>query len=138
MLADETLLLPVLSALPKQIQLVNITLEYPARITPLFGLYEEIIQAHLNKKTGDAFYFKDVLSILYNPIIATLVSDIAALSKTIKKINQSNIIYLRIDLLKDMLGNIYSDVEFLLSPFISTEDFVSRYAVLMKAYSKDT
>jgi len=125
-LADETLLLPVLSALPKQIQSVNITLEYPARITPLFGLYEEIIQAHLNKKPGHVFYFKDILSILYNPIIATLVSDIAALSKTIKKINQSNIIYLRIDLLKTWLGNIYSDVEFLLSPFTSTKDFVSR------------
>ncbi len=125
-LADETLLLPVLSALPKQIQSVNITLEYPTRITPLFGLYEEIIQAHLNKKPGDAFYFKDILSILYNPIIATLVSDIAALSKAIKKINQSNIIYLRIELLKTWLGNIYSDVEFLLSPFTSTEGFVSR------------
>jgi len=106
-LADETLLLPVLSALPKQIQSVNITLEYPARITPLYGLYEEIIQAHLNKKQGDAFYFKDILSILYNPIIATLVSDIAILSKTIKKINQSNIIYLRTDLLKTWLGNIF-------------------------------
>lgn len=125
-LADETLLLPLLSALPEQIQSVNITLEYPTRITPLFGLYEETIQAHLNKKPGDAFYFKDILSILYNPIIATLVSDIAALSKTIKKINQSNIIYLRIDLLKTWLGTIYNDVELLLSPFTSTEDFVSR------------
>jgi ATP-dependent helicase/nuclease subunit B len=125
-LADETLLLPLLSALPKQIQSVNITLEYPARITPLYGLYEEIIQAHLNKKPGDAFYFKDILSILYNPIIATLVSDIAALSKTIKKINQSNIIYLRIDLLKTWLGNIHSDVELLISPFTDTKEFVSR------------
>ncbi|HEX7413513.1 MAG TPA: hypothetical protein VF411_05660, partial [Bacteroidia bacterium] len=125
-LADETLLLPVLSALPKQVQSVNITLEYPARITPLYGLYEEIIQAHLNKKQGDAFYFKDILSILYNPIITTLVTDNTALYKAIKKINQSNIIYLRTDLLKTWLGTVFDDIELLLSSFASTEDFVSR------------
>jgi ATP-dependent helicase/nuclease subunit B len=125
-LADETLLLPVLSALPQQIQSVNITLEYPARITPLYGLYEEIIQAHLNKKPDDAFYFKDVLSILYNPIIARLVSDTGALHKAIKKINQSNIIYLRTGLLQTWLADAFTDLEFLLAPFISIEDFVGR------------
>jgi hypothetical protein len=125
-LADETLLLPVLSALPEKIQAVNITLEYPAHITPLYGLYEEIIQAHLNKKPDDAFYFKDVLSILYNPILATLVNDNSVLHKAIKKINQSNIIYLRTDLLKTWLGSTFDDIAFLILPFISVEDFVSR------------
>ncbi|MHB8260812.1 MAG: PD-(D/E)XK nuclease family protein [Bacteroidia bacterium] len=125
-LADETLLLPVLSALPKEVGSVNITLEYPTRITPLYGLYEEIIQAHLNKKPDNAFYFKDVLSILYNPIITTLVTDNTALYKTIKKINQSNIIYLRTDLLKTWLGNAFDNIKPLLSSFTSTEDFVSR------------
>ncbi|HTA61879.1 MAG TPA: hypothetical protein VK835_05460, partial [Bacteroidia bacterium] len=107
-LADETLLLPVLSALPEKINAVNITLEYPTHITPLYGLYEETIQAHLNKKPDEAFYFKDVLSILYNPIVATLVNDNVALHKTIKKINQSNIIYLRTDLLKTWMGEIFT------------------------------
>ena len=125
-LADETLLLPLLSALPQHIEAVNITLEYPAHITPLYGLYEEIIQAHLNKKPDDAFYFKDVLSILYNPIIATLVSDPDLVHKTIKKINQSNIIYLRIDLIKTWLGYAYTDLAFLIAPFVSTENFIER------------
>jgi len=125
-LADETLLLPVLSALPEKIHAVNITLEYPAHITPLYGLYEEIIQAHLNKKPDDAFYFKDVLSILYNPIVATLVNDNLALHKAIKKINQSNIIYLRTDLLKTWLGTTFDDIAFLILPFVSVEDFVLR------------
>ncbi|HXU28287.1 MAG TPA: PD-(D/E)XK nuclease family protein [Bacteroidia bacterium] len=125
-LADETLLLPVLSALPEKIHAVNITLEYPTHITPLYGLYEETIQAHLNKKPNEAFYFKDVLSILYNPIVATLVNDNVALHKTIKKINQSNIIYLRTDLLKTWMGETFTDIEFLLSPFTSVEDFVLR------------
>ncbi len=125
-LADETLLLPVLSALPEKINTVNITLEYPAHFTPLYGLYEEIIQAHLNKKPDDAFYFKDVLSILYNPIVATFVSDNVALHKAIKKINQSNIIYLRTDLLKTWLGSTFDDVAFLILPFTSVEDFVLR------------
>ena len=125
-LADETLLLPVLSALPQQVQSVNITLEYPARITPLYGLYEEIIQAHLNKKSDDAFYFKDVLSILYNPIIARLVSDTGLLHKAIKKINQSNIIYLRTGSLQTWLGDAFTDLEFLFTAIISIEDFVAR------------
>jgi ATP-dependent helicase/nuclease subunit B len=125
-LADETLLLPVLSALPEKIHAVNITLEYPTHITPLYGLYEETIQAHLNKKPDEAFYFKDVLSILYNPIVATLVNDNVALHKTIKKINQSNIIYLRTDLLKTWMGETFTDIEFLLLPFTSVNDFVLR------------
>lgn len=125
-LADETLLLPVLSALPKEINAVNITLEYPTHITPLYGLYEETIQMHLNKKPDDAFYFKDVLSILYSPLVATLVNDNAALHKTIKKINQSNIIYLRTDLLKTWMGEIFANVELLLSPFASIHNFVIR------------
>ena len=48
-LCDETLLLPVLSALPKKVQSVNVTLEYPASVTPLYDLYEHIIQMQLNK-----------------------------------------------------------------------------------------
>jgi ATP-dependent helicase/nuclease subunit B len=119
-LCDETLLLPVLSALPKKVQSVNVTLEYPASATPLYDLYEHIIQMQLNKKTSgkeSAFYFKEVLAVLYNPFFADLWKDNFFLQQVIRRLNKSNAVYIRTGLLKTWFGENFSEAETIFTGF---------------------
>ncbi|MGZ3943145.1 MAG: PD-(D/E)XK nuclease family protein, partial [Bacteroidia bacterium] len=113
-LCDETLLLPVLSALPKKVNSVNVTLEYPASATPLYDLYEHIIQMQLNKKPSGkefAFYFKDVLAVLYNPFFAELWADNFFLQLVIRRLNKSNAVYIRTGLLRSWFAENFAQVE---------------------------
>lgn len=119
-LCDETLLLPVLSALPKKVNSVNVTLEYPASATPLYDLYEHIIQMQLNKKPSGkefAFYFKDVLAVLYNPFFAELWTDNFFLQLVIRRLNKSNAVYIRTGLLKNWFAENFVQVENIFTGF---------------------
>lgn len=71
-LADETLLLPLLTALPEDIDVVNITMGFPLKATPVAGLLSSIFNLHINGGS-EGFYYKYVLSILSNPLIESLV-----------------------------------------------------------------
>ncbi len=126
-LCDETLLLPVLSALPKKVQSVNVTLEYPAAVTPLYDLYEHIIQMQLNKKNSkaeSAFYFKEVLAVLYNPFYADLWEDNFFLQLVIKKLNKSNAVYIRTGLLKTWFAENFTQTENIFTGFENAQSAV--------------
>ena len=70
-LADESLLFPILNLLPKEVEHVNITMEYPLRYTPIYDLVDNLISLHLStQKIGNSksFYFTDVFKILQNSL----------------------------------------------------------------------
>ena len=70
-LADESLLFPIINLLPKEVQFVNITMEYPLRYTPIYDLVDNLISLHHStQKTGNSksFYFTDVFKILQNTL----------------------------------------------------------------------
>lgn len=70
-LADESLLLPVLSQLPKEVEHVNITMEYPLRLTPIYDLADQLIQLHCSIQKSDSlgnFYFSDLFKIFENSL----------------------------------------------------------------------
>ena len=126
-LCDETLLLPVLSALPKKVESVNVTLEYPAAVTPLYDLYEHILQMQLNKKASgkeSAFYFKEVLAVLYNPFYADLWDNNFFLQLLIKKLNKSNAVYIRTGLLKTWFAENFAQTESIFTGFENAQDAV--------------
>jgi hypothetical protein len=76
-LADESLLLPVLYALPENIGPVNVTMGYPFRYTHLYNLAVLLFQMQGNaekfaatrKKAGRSFYVNDVLKVISHPYI---------------------------------------------------------------------
>ena len=72
-LPDENLLFPVLYALPEELKDVNITMNYPLRITPLYHLFESLVNLRKNqrkeKDNEQSYYFRDVLNILNHPYI---------------------------------------------------------------------
>lgn len=129
-LCDETLLLPTLSVLPRQVQAVNVTLEYPAALTQLFDLYEHLLQMQVNKKDTkkeSAFYFKEVLAVLHNPFFADLWQDDIFLKGVIRKLNRSNAVYIRTGLLKTWFGPQFSAAEPLFTGFTSALEATTHF-----------
>jgi hypothetical protein len=72
-LADENLLLPLLTSLPDNISEVNITMGYPLRHTTAYLLVRQLLDMHENAREEKGvllFRHADVLKILKNPHIA--------------------------------------------------------------------
>jgi len=75
-LPDELLLIPLLSVLPEHIRNVNITMGYPLRLTPAYGLVQHLLQLQQNarlQESGNSFFHKDVCNVLTHPYIAPLL-----------------------------------------------------------------
>jgi hypothetical protein len=89
-LPDENMLFPVLSSMPDFIGRLNITMGYPLKNTPLYGLliYFLKIQKAINQKdmVSPRIYHKDALSILNHPYLKSEYSEeIARIEDEIKK-----------------------------------------------------
>lgn len=99
-LGDENLLMPLLNSIPKQIDNVNITMGLPLRSIPLASLFETLFKIH--KTTSKSVYYKDVISIVSNPLVKPLFNDNGGnCSDSISQyIQENNVAYLRSDNLK--------------------------------------
>ena len=98
-LGDETLLIPILNSIPKNIETLNITMGMPLKVVPLASLFENLFILHANSKTS--FYYKDVISVLshqfINPLFNAANGNLA--NKIIGNIQANNLIFLTKDLL---------------------------------------
>ena len=76
-LADETLLFPMLHSLPESIQDVNVSMGLSLKFTPIYSLIESLfnMQEHARNvngnKDGDGikFYYKDIIALLSHPLL---------------------------------------------------------------------
>ncbi len=103
-LCDGELLLPVINALPGNIEKVNVTMGYPLKMTPVFSLISQLIDLQKNARnlTDEAsFYNKDVLTVLSHQFVIDFEPSASkALSDLILK---NNFIYLSE---KELSGNV--------------------------------
>ncbi len=111
-LGDESMLFPVLYALPEAIQNINITMGYPLKNTPLFQLMESMVflqktRQDVDKKEPDLpiiledgttkavpntlFYNKFIYEILNNPFIKFFDSE--GVRKYMRYLEEYNMIY---------------------------------------------
>ncbi|MDR3185163.1 MAG: PD-(D/E)XK nuclease family protein [Prevotellaceae bacterium] len=77
-LADEALLIPALHALPAAADSINVTMGYPLRQTPVYTLLDLYLRLHHRAKLNGAktrFYHRDVLPLLYHPLLKALSPD---------------------------------------------------------------
>jgi CRISPR/Cas system-associated exonuclease Cas4 (RecB family) len=100
-LPDESLLVPLLYSLPDEIGPVNVTMGFPFKNSPLYGLIQLLRGLQRNKKgSGEstAYYHKDVTGILLHPYINTgSPFDNMKLAKSIKKKNSIYVSQKRIE-----------------------------------------
>lgn len=114
-LPDENLLMPVIYSLPEEIKDINITMGYPVKQTPVFGLVCNLIELQrslkVNSKESPAFYFKTVLPVLSSDYIKNIAAE--ETNKIINDINSQNIIYWSPgkEIENELLKKIFSPVE---------------------------
>lgn len=80
-LTDESLLVPLLYALPDSVGEVNVTMGYPLRQTLVYSFVERLLrlQTHTRVKGGEtAYYHADVSGILTHPFVMELDAGSAA------------------------------------------------------------
>jgi len=97
-LGDESLLFPVLYALPETIQKVNVTMGYPLRFASIYQLMNICLYLQKNKrikKEEISFNHRDVLKILKHPFVSNLLGE-QVQSKT-HYIESNNIIRLKLE-----------------------------------------
>ncbi|KPL16161.1 MAG: hypothetical protein AMS26_05525 [Bacteroides sp. SM23_62] len=95
-LADEELLIPVLHALPENLEEINVTMGFPVKAAPVFSLIEHLIALQRNirewKNDTIRFYYADVLAVLQHQYILTC--EPADVRVIVKEIHEKNRIYL--------------------------------------------
>ncbi|MDE0470905.1 MAG: PD-(D/E)XK nuclease family protein [Ekhidna sp.] len=91
-LPQDYMLFPVLNAIPDTVHKLNVTMGYPLKDTPLFGLLESAIelqeQARFSPDNGLSFYHKPTIDILSHPYLYK--EDKNPLNGFIKAIKRSN------------------------------------------------
>ncbi len=103
-LGEESLLIPILNSIPKEITALNITMGLPLRSIPLASLYNKLFTLH--KKTNTSFYYKDVISILSDQFIKPLFYDGEKnhAVTAIENINKNNITHLEYEQIKALIN----------------------------------
>ncbi|WP_075589914.1 PD-(D/E)XK nuclease family protein [Labilibacter marinus] len=114
-LTDETILLPVLHSIPDEIEKVNITMGYPIKNTPAYGLLELVFDLQKNGRKTKAgktwFYFRNVLPILSHQYIEPISPELhKKLAYSITKQNKTYIEANELDKSK-LLNTIFKVVE---------------------------
>lgn len=86
-LTDESLLLPLLYALPEELGKVNVTMGFPLRQTPAYTLIEALLELQKRaavREDEDHFYHVDVCALLAHPyVVAQAPNEVAALREKI-------------------------------------------------------
>lgn len=74
-LADESLLMPLLSSLPEEVKDINVTMGYPFSQTPIYSLVHHLLRLRKNgtRRGGETtFYHTDVINLLHHQYISLL------------------------------------------------------------------
>ena len=98
-LADEELLIPVLHALPENLDAINVTMGFPVKAAPVFSLIEHLITLQRNlresKNASIRFYYPDVLAVLQHQYIQ--ICEPADVRSLVREIHEKNWIYISIE-----------------------------------------
>jgi hypothetical protein len=104
-LPQENLMIPVLKSLPEIESGVNVTIGYPLKETPAYGLAELLIRLQINSRGSNddetRFYHRDVIAILNHPYIRFCEPEASKL--LLKNIKVNNQIYPSISFLSESL-----------------------------------
>lgn len=116
-LPQDYMLFPVLNALPDTVEKLNVTMGYPLKETPLFGLLEAAIEvqehSQLSSTNGITFYHKPTIDVLSHPYLYKEDKDpLDNLIKSIRKNNQIRVFHQDIlDVKSTLLNTIFRQLK---------------------------
>jgi len=107
-LADESMLLPVLNSLPESLEKFNVTMGFPLSQAPLYTFADRIFRLQVNALSGDtanpSFYHQDVIAILQNTYLHTIL-DKDKCDTLISRIKKDNYSYISRQELNSLKGD---------------------------------
>ena len=133
-LGDESLLFPVLNALPEQIEKVNVTMGYPLRLTNIYALLMACLHLQKNSRIQKEvmnFNHRDVLKVLKHPLITDLYPEYIA--EKISEIEKAN----RVRVSADQLFTEEQETLSLFFTDASANYFEYLRRILMELYPQD-
>ncbi len=101
-LADESLLQPMLNSLPNTVDSINITMGLPLKDVPISGFFELLFDLHKNDNTRGV-YFKSALEILSSLPSYRLLGPISKHLTT--NISKENIVYITLNKLQELVSD---------------------------------
>jgi len=128
-LAEEGLLVPLVSAAGAQYDRINITMGYPIQNTPVFSLINLLIDLQKNHRIyrgEDSYYYKAVLTLINHQLLAG-----PSTKEIVRNIQRENKIYVRVsDLEKDDL------LRMIFARLSSWEDFANYLMKVIEVLAK--
>ena len=140
-LADESLLFPILNQLPKEVQHVNITMEYPLRLSPIYDLMDNLISLHQSTQKAGAsssFYFADVFKILQNSLFKKYYKSFNPsihLQSIIQKIIDKNYVWLNTKVLAELFEDNYKHIESLFNSWSNSSQGIVSMSQIINVFN---
>lgn len=101
-LPEEHMLFPVLHSLPEDITKINVTMGFPLRNTPLYSLFEHLLEMQINLRqssSGEVYFpYRQVLAILKHPYVRNF--DLPLAERNIIDIEKNNKIFIELTTLE--------------------------------------
>jgi hypothetical protein len=137
-LGDESLLLPLLNSLPKNVTNINITMGMPLKDIPLTSFFESIFQLYFHQ-SGNQFYYKKLLNFLNNNYTKLLLGT-GEVDTLISYIQTYNIISLTVPEIKEQISlkESVSKLFSLNNDVSSTISIFQQIILLLRAQIKST
>lgn len=125
-LADETLLLPLLSAMPDNVKAFNITMGLSLDQLPIASFFTDIFKLH-KEYVDDGYYYKNLVRVMESSF-ASILSPLQV-SDALQKIRKENLIY--VDQVK-LVSEKDSFLYLLLEPLKSPKQILSLVSQLLE------
>lgn len=140
-LADESLLFPILNQLPQEVKHVNITMEYPLRLSPIYDLIDNLINLHQSTQKANAsssYYFADIFKILQNSLFKKYYKSFnpsVPLQSIIQKIIDKNYVWLNTKVLAELFDDNYQYIDNLFNTWSNSEQGIASMSHIINVFN---
>ncbi len=140
-LADESLLFPILNQLPQEVKHVNITMEYPLRLSPIYDLIDNLISLHQSTQKANAsgsYYFADVFKILQNSLFKKYYKSFnpsIPLQAIIQKVIDKNYVWLNTKVLAELFEDNYQYIDNLFNTWANSAQGIASMSHIINVFN---
>jgi RecB family exonuclease len=111
-LPNNTLLFPMLHAMPENVSELNITMGYPLASSTIYGLLDALINLQLRAEGKTVFHFRTVMAVLKHPLFVPFHDE--QIIESVSSIQKNNMLWVsrkKLNTGHPLLSNIFGPIE---------------------------